>query len=303
MLCSDDKHPDELLHGHINQLVKRAMDNGIDIFKVLISACVTPIKHYKLDVGLLQPGDKADFIVVDNLENLKIMSTYIEGKQVAHNGQALFSTTRSHPINNFNATPKKECDFIEKNQNKDINIIEAVDGMLFTNKIKANPKVVADKLVADISRDILKIVVLNRYDLVAYPSIAFIKGFGLKKGAMASSVAHDSHNIIAVGTNEKDLCQAVNLVIKHRGGLAVVDGTFSEVLPLPFAGILSDDSGVNVAEKYVCLDKAVKERGSTLKAPFMTLSFMALLVIPSLKISDKKLFDVERFQFTDLFCE
>ncbi len=302
MFCSDDKHPDDLTAGHINEMVKRAIHYGIDKMDVLKIASLNPIKHYQLDVGLLQVGDPADFSVIDNFSNLNILKTFINGRLVAKNGKTLIGETRKRIVNNFNTREKRVHDFAFKNKNGKINIIEAVDGQLITNRVIEKPKVVDNYIVSDPERDILKIAVINRYK-DSSPSIGFIRNFGLKRGAIGSSVAHDSHNIVSVGVNDIDICRAVNIIIKNKGGLGAVCGDTEKVLPLTIAGIMSDLSYEEVSRRYTELDKFAKELGSQLKAPFMTLSFMALLVIPEIKLSDRGLFDVSKFEFIDLFLK
>ncbi len=304
MFCSDDKHPDSLVLGHINQLCARAVEKGIDIFKVLKAACVNPVMHYKLDVGLLRKGDAADFIVVKNLKKFEVVKTYINGALVAEEGRSLFKTSRSEIINNFSCSKKSAADFAlpwnGKNENP---VIEALDGQLITNKLSVKPKVVDNYIVSDVANDILKIVVVNRYQSAPVAS-SMIKNFGIRKGAIASSVAHDSHNIVAVGVDDESICRAVNLVIEHKGGISCVcpaasNGSWTEMaLPLPVAGLMSNEDGYMIAAQYEQLDRMAKaELGATLASPYMTLSFMALLVIPHLKLSDKGLFDGDRFEF------
>lgn len=300
MLCRDDIHPDDLLRGHINILVKKAFRMGLDRMKVLRCACVNPVLHYGLDVGLLQEGDPADFAVIDNLDDLSILKTIVNGKAVAEGGETLMPRVEAGVVNNFKAQGKVASDFYVKKSGENINVIEAIDGQLFTNRLRIKPKLRDGYVLSDPDRDILKIAVVNRYNDMP-PAIGFVKGFGLKRGAIASSVAHDSHNIICVGVTDKELRRAVNLVIEHKGGLSVVHDSTREILPLPVAGIMSDEEGFKVAERFSYLDKLAKNLGSELTAPFMTLSFMALLVIPKIKISDKGLFDGERFQFMSLF--
>jgi len=301
MFCSDDKHPDDLMAGHINKMVKKAIHYGVDTIDVLRIASLNPIRHYGLDVGLLQVGDPADFLVIDNLKDLNILETFINGGLVAKDGKTLIEESSKRIVNNFNTKEKRVHDISIKDQNRKIHIIEAVDGQLITNQILDEAKVVDDSIVSDTKRDILKIVVINRYK-DSSPSIGFIKNFGLKKGAIGSSVAHDSHNIISVGVDDMDICRAVNIIIKNKGGLSAVCGDTEKVLPLPIAGIMSDLNYIEVSKKYIELDRFAKELGSQLRAPFMTLSFMALLVIPEIKLSDKGLFDVSKFEFMDLFA-
>jgi adenine deaminase len=311
MFCSDDKHPDSLVEGHINLLCQRAIAKGIDVFKVLQAACINPVEHYKMNVGLLKEGDPADLIVVEDLVNFKVVETYISGEMVAENGRSILRLRsgqkgKSKVINNFNCDEKTVEDFkyeISDSPFRGVgDVIEALDGQLITNKLSIKPKVVNDEIVSDTESDILKMVVVNRYK--NYPvAKAFVKNFGLKHGAIASSVAHDSHNIIAVGVDDESICRAVNLIIKNRGGISLTPSPSPQVergellLPLPVAGLMSNEDGYKVAELYTAIDKAAKELGSKLSAPFMTLSFMALLVIPHLKLSDLGLFDGDRFEF------
>jgi len=299
MFCSDDKHPDSLADGHINQLCARAVAKGIDVFKVLQAACINPVQHYKMNIGLLKEGDAADLIVVEDLVNFKVLQTYIDGKLVAENGRSLVVGHASGLLNNFDCAEKQIADFAFDVSafGETVYAIEALDGQLITNKILCNPIVKNGFYEADVTTDILKIVVVNRYKNAPVAK-AFIKNFGLKKGAIASSVAHDSHNIVAVGVDDESLMHAVNGVIKERGGISAVIATPLKVavLGLPVAGLMSNEDGYKVAAAYTAIDKMVKdEMGSTLAAPFMTLSFMALLVIPHLKLSDLGLFDGDGF--------
>jgi adenine deaminase len=298
MFCSDDKHPDSLEEGHINQLVVRALKKGIDVFKILQAACINPIEHYKLDVGMLRPGDPADFIVVDDLKSFTVRNTFIDGVQVAEGGRTQIPRIQSSVVNKFSIQPKKISDFQLRSASAKVRVIEALDGELITREIFDEAATDNGNLVSNIERDVLKIVVINRYH-DAPVAISFVKNFGLNRGALASSVAHDSHNIIAVGVNDEALCKAVNLIIEGRGGVCAVDGQEEFILPLPVAGLMSDRNGYEVSAAYKKVDALSKEFGSTLKSPFMTLSFMALLVIPSLKLSDKGLFNGDKFTFTE----
>ncbi len=300
MLCSDDKHPDDLIKGHINLLVKRALDKGYNLFDVLRTVTLNPKLHYKLDNGLLQEGDNADFVVIDNLEDFNIIETYINGIKVSENNICLIEKIDEMPINKFECKKISADDLRVEAKSDKINLIEAIDGQLITKKITAGIDINNRSVYADVSKDILKIVVINRYSY-SLPSIAFIRGFGLKDGAIASTIAHDSHNIIAVGVSDEDLANAINLLIDAKGGISYSKGEKHDFLPLPFAGLMSSESVMDVAAKYEAIDKKAKELGTTLKAPFMTLSFMALLVIPEIKISDKGLFDGEKFEFISLF--
>lgn len=301
MFCSDDKHPDELVEGHINLLVKRALAYGYDLYDVLRAASLNPVLHYNLPVGLLRKGDPADFIVVNNMADFKVTATYINGILVAENGRALLPNIDITHINNFNIRHKQAQQFIIKSgsTNPQLRVIEAMDGQLITNEIITAGKVENGCLVSDTTNDILKIAVVNRYNNDADIAMGFIKNIGIKSGALASTVAHDCHNIVAVGADDDALCKAVNALVDCKGGIAVVDGNLNVfVLPLPVGGLMADTDGHTVAEKYAAIDKKAKELGSILRSPFMTLSFMALLVIPSLKLSDKGLFNGSKFEFT-----
>ena len=300
MFCSDDKHPDDLAEGHINDLIKRALAKGLDLFNILRSCTFNPINHYNLDAGLLRAGDDADFIIADNLKDFNILGTWVRGIKVAENGITLIESIKDTPFNNFNITEQLPGSIAVKQRPGRILVQEAYDGQLITGAAEVEPRIEGGYVVSDPERDILKIVVKNRYSETP-AGIGFIRGLGLKRGAVASCVAHDSHNIVATGADDESITRAVNLIIRNRGGISIVEGDREEVLPLPFAGIMTVEDGYVVAEKYRKMDGLAKSLGSQLRAPFMTLSFMALLVIPQLKLSDKGLFDGKNFGFTDLF--
>ena len=299
MFCSDDKHPDDLLLGHINQFCERAIAKDIDIFKVLQVACVNPVKHYGLDVGLLKVGDAADCIVVENLYDFKTLQTYINGALVFDKGESKIVSIDFEILNNFNTDKKLVSDFrYESNQSK-IRVIECLDGELVTNEIIKDATTDNGNLISNTETDILKMTVVNRYENSKL-SIAFIKNIGLKEGAIATSIGHDSHNIIAVGVSDEAICKAVNLIIDNKGGICAVSDDSEKVVPLPIAGIMSDQNAETIGKAYSELDEMAKGLGSKLHAPYMSLSFMALLVIPSLKLGDKGLFDGDTFKFTSL---
>ena len=299
MFSSDDRHPHDLVVGHINLLVKKAISLGYDKMKVLQCACVNPVKHYGLEVGLLQAGDKADFIEVDNFEDLNILRTVINGLLVCQDGWSLIPTVKTKCINNFQIRYKKQEDFAVKASGEKINVIEAIDGLLVTNRLYLEPKIEDGYLVSDIEKDILKITVVNRYKNEP-PTVGFIKNFEFTKGAIASSIAHDSHNVIAVGVSDEEITKAINLVIKHKGGLSVVYDNVEKILPLPVAGLMTNKGAFRVAEEYKRIEAETKKLGTKLTDAFMTLSFMALLVIPEIKLSDKGLFDAKNFKFIGL---
>ncbi|MHA7131658.1 adenine deaminase [Algoriphagus namhaensis] len=300
MFCSDDKHPDSLAVSHINALAARAIAKGKDIFDVLKVACLNPISHYGLNVGQLRKGDPADFILVEDLKDFRVRATYIMGEKVAENGKTLIPRIKNEVINNFHTSFKSPEDFQIPAKGSKVRVIEALDGQLITPEIEGEVLIRDGFAVANLEKDILKIAVVNRYQDLT-PAVAFIKNFGLKTGAIASSVGHDSHNIIAVGVDDQSISRAVNLIIEAKGGVSAVVGTQEEILPLPVGGIMSTKDGYVVAAAYTRIDHMAKEMGSTLGSPFMTLSFMALLVIPDLKLSDKGLFDGQKFAFRNLF--
>ena len=302
MFCSDDKHPNELVEGHVDVLVRRAIALGYNVMDVLKAASLNAIRHYNLNVGLLQKGDDADFIVVDDLRNPVAKQTYIKGVLVAEKGVSNIKYVETGTPNIFERPFLFAQDLFVPDQGKKIKVIECLDGQLITKCFTTEPKVVDGGIVSDVERDILKIVVVNRYQPYT-PTVAFIKGFGLKRGALASSVAHDSHNLVAVGATDKDIIHAINLLIEHTGGVTAYCGTEMLAVPLPVAGLMSNEDGYEVAEAYQNADALAKRLGSTLYAPFMTLAFMALLVIPELKVSDRGLFDVNTFSFTSIYEE
>lgn len=298
MLCSDDKHPDELVKGHLNVIAARAVAKGCDLMNVLRALTINPVKHYGLDVGLLQPNDPADFIIVKDLERFEVMKTYIDGKLVAENGKSLIDSMDEECINNFS------CDFIDvpsihvKYKPGNIKVIQPFEGQLITD-VKLHSSEFLRTTQQDNENDILKLVVVNRYQN-EIPAVGYIHGFGINKGAIASTVAHDSHNIIAVGADDHSIVKAINALIKEQGGVVYANEASENVLPLPVAGLMSNKDAYKVAAQYEAIDKLVKSAGTKLQAPFMTLSFMALLVIPKLKLSDQGLFDGEGFGFTEL---
>ena len=301
MFCSDDKHPDDLMkNGHINALVRRAVAKGYDPIEVLRICSLTPIKHYKLDVGLLQLGDDADFVVVNNLTDFDVKATYIRGEKVSENGIPTFPRyVPSELINQFNVQKVNAAQLRVVPGKGLLKVIHVDDGQLFTHQILCEPKVVAGNIVSDVENDVLKLVVYNRYQ-PSVPAIGFIRNIGLKRGALASTVAHDSHNIVAVGTSDDEIASAINQIIDSKGGILACDGSKTCLLSLPIGGLMSDVEGSKVAERYEEVDAMAKELGSTLHAPFMTVAFMSLLVIPELKLGDKGLFDGKNFRFVEL---
>ena len=306
MFCSDDKHPDTLVSGHIDVLVRRALARGSDLFDVLQVACVNPVRHYRLPVGLLQLGDPADFLVVDDLEKLRIRAVVIAGDVAATDGVCHWPRLESDTPNAFTAGAKSPADFeirvADADRSRPVRVIEARDGQLVTGQTKAVPRVEGGRIVPDAATDLLLIALVDRH-ADRPPALALVRNFGLARGAIASSVAHDSHHVVAVGTSAADVARAVNLVIESRGGLAAVGDGRELLLPLPIAGLMSDRPGAEVAARYAELDRFAKQLGSRLGAPFMTLAFMALLVIPALKLGPDGLFDVRAFRPVGLFAD
>lgn len=303
MICTDDFHPDNFAKGYLNEIVKYTQSKGVKFWNIMQALTINPVAHYRLDVGLLQVGDSADFVVVSDTNSFTVLQTWVKG-QLAYSANKAFEKGKQvEAINNFNAKPIDFKDVVLADRNQKIKVIKVFDGQLFTEQFVETPKTNQGMCVSDTKRDILKMVVVNRYDSTAKPSVAFVRGFGLKRGAMASSVAHDSHNVIAVGTDDIELVRAINLVINAKGGLAVVDGDKAELMELPVGGLMTDLSVTDAGKIYSKLEGMAKNLGSNLKAPFMTLAFMSLLVIPKLKLGDRGLFDVQKFEFTDLFVE
>ena len=300
MFCTDDAHPSYLLKGHINQLVKRALDLGYDLYDVLRAASYNPAQHYKIPVGFLQAGDSADFIVVNDLKELTIQSTYIKGECVFDGMDTTIPFVKPEPCNNFHTKQISEEKLAVRAKGKEMRVIVCKDGELITEQ-RLYPVHTYDGFIdSDPERDILKLVVVNRYRTVP-PTIAFIKGTGLQMGAVAQSISHDSHNIIAVGVTDYEITQAINAVIKAKGGIAVSCMDSVKLLPLPIAGIMSDQTLEETSIRYQEIEKQIKRLRTPMDSLQMTLSFMSLLVIPSLKLGDKGLFDVDSFQFTSLF--
>jgi adenine deaminase len=302
MFCSDDRHPNDLVREHVNSFITRAISKGHDPLKVLRSCIYNPVRHYNLDVGLLQEGDDADMVVVDNLDDFNILQTYIRGQKVAEQGQTLIKSVTEEPINKFNTEKLVTQDLQVIPRGSHIKVIQAMDGQLITHHSTSLLNAAGNNVESDPEKDILKLVVYNRYQK-AKPAIAFVNGFGLKEGAIASSVAHDSHNIIAAGVTDQDIATAINMLVESKGGVSLAGSDGRKIVPLPIAGLMSTADGYDVAANYESLDKQAKAMGSTLHAPYMTLSFMALLVIPDLKLSDQGLFDGRTFGFTSLFTE
>lgn len=304
LFCSDDKHPDELADGHINRIVQRSLIEGFDLFDVLRIACLNPIDHYRLPVGRLRVGDPADFLLAPDLSFSSVHQTVIDGQVVAEDGFSLIASQTCLPLNQFNCQPKRPSDFTLHTEcnspSCQVQVIGAFAGSLVTQRLIETAVVKDGELQLDVPRDLLKIAVVNRYHN-APPAVALVHGFGLKQGAIASSVAHDSHNLIAVGVDDESICDAVNEIVAAQGGVTAVANGSRLTLPLPVAGIMSHADGYQVANQYKAVDRFAKEQlGSILASPFMTLSFMALLVIPELKLSDMGLFDVRQFAFTNL---
>lgn len=303
MLCTDDSHPEDIINeGHVDKIIKLGIKKGLNIFNLLKAATINPVKHYNLNIGLLRINDQADFIVVDNLQDFNVQQTYINGVKLFDKGKLHFKL-RGFPIeiNNFKRKSVSIHDIQIKAISNKIKVIEVEDGELLTKTGIYETKIHDGFAVSNLEKDIIKLVVVNRYDDISFPAVGFIKGIGLKRGAIGTSIAHDSHNLIIAGTTDIDIINCLNTLIENRGGLAACSGSQTHVLPLEVAGLMTNKDGFQVAESYNLLQQKAHEFGTHLKAPFMTLSFMSLLVIPELKLGDKGLFDVNKFEFTSLF--
>ncbi|MGN0032709.1 MAG: adenine deaminase [Candidatus Limimorpha sp.] len=302
MFCTDDNHSDDLVNAHINMMIKKAIGMGYNVLDVIKAATLNPVRHYNVNVGLLQKNDPADFIVIDNLNDFNVLQTFINGNIVAENGKSNIAHLDVDFINNFNAMPVKPDDFFVRDEGKNVKVIEIVKDQIITNilSVRLMPKGDSMNLQSDVENDILKIAVINRYKQ-SKPVVGFVKNFGLKKGAIASSVAHDSHNIIVVGCTDEDMAEAVNQIIASKGGMISYSSEESVLIPLPIAGLMCSDDGYEVASKYKEAKALSTKLGAKVSSPFMTLGFMALLVIPNLKISDKGLFDTQNFEFVSLY--
>ncbi|AZA27189.1 MULTISPECIES: adenine deaminase [Borreliella] len=298
MFCFDDAHPNDILNGHINSIVARAIEYGHDFFDVLKIACINPVLHYKIPVGLLRTGDPADFIITKDIKTFEIDKTYINGKLVFNDGISHIPLISEIPINNFNCEQKSILDFKFSTKNKMIPIINCINNQIITHKTMIDSNLLAPDFQSNIAEDILKIAVINRYENNSKISIGFIKNFGIRKGAIGSTVAHDSHNIIVVGTNDEYLCKATNIIIENKGGLCALNNEKTIIIKLPISGLMSALPAKEIASQYVKLNDFCKNvLGSQLDDPLMTLSFMSLTVVPHLKINDKGLFDVDSFCF------
>lgn len=302
MFCTDDAHPHELINTHINGLVKRAIALGYNELDVIKAATLTPVRHYNLEVGLLQVNDPADMIVVDNLTDFNVINTYINGELVAANGRALLKPVVIETINNFQTEHVCPDDFKVLDKGKDVRMIGVIKGELITEMIIDRPKSLDGYLECDIERDILKIAVISRYEKKKL-TVGFVKNFGLKKGALASSVAHDSHNIVVIGCSDREMTEAVNMIIDSKGGFSVYSEEEQMMLSLPVAGLMTDEDAHKVANEYVKIRDLSIKLGSQLSDPFMTMGFMPLLVIPFMKISDKGIFDCQKFEITSLYVD
>jgi adenine deaminase len=300
-LVSDDKNPIDLKNGHLNQLIKKAINYDIEPIEAIKMVTLNPANHYHLNSGEISVGKKANFTLVNNLKDLNIKLTIVNGEIVAKDGKSLFKVKKPKVSNTFNVNLKKPEDFdikTKKDNNVNVKIIEAFNGELITNSIIDTLKIENNIIQSDTKKDILKISVVERYghNIV---SNGFIKGFGIKKGAVATSISHDSHNIITIGTNSIDMAKAVNELIQNQGGLTVSYNNTKKSLKLPIAGLMSDESIEIVSTNFENMKNLVRKLGSKLDDPFMTLSFMALLVIPDLKLSDKGLFSLNEFGFVN----
>ena len=302
MLCTDDTHPDDLFeNGHIDNLIRKGLEKGCSLMNLLRASSYNAIKHYGLDLGLLQLRDSADFIIIDNPESFKVQSSYMKGNCIYKDGEVLFESHNEILLNNFYRKEIKLEDIQVEAKDCDVHVMTVSDGNLVTGWGSGRPKVEEGKLVSDTNKDLLKMVVMSRYNNEK-PVVGFAQGFGFKKGAISASIAHDSHNIIAVGTKDSDILNALNTLIELKGGMVASEGNETRSVKLDVAGLMSNKRGEDLLVEYTYLSDFTKTFGSSFHSPFMTLAFMSLLVIPKLKLSDKGLFDVEQFKLIDLYC-
>ncbi|REE28506.1 adenine deaminase [Methanothermobacter defluvii] len=302
-LVSDDIHPADLLEGHMDRILRRAVDYGIDPVSAVQMVTINPAEHYGLSTGAIAPGWDADFVVVDSLRDFNVKRVYIDGRPVAEEGRYLIKRrggTRAPPrkleVPDF---PVERLDFRAEGDEATVRVIDVLDGQLITEESVATLEVEDGAVQADTSSDILRVSVLDRYGRGNISS-GFVHGFGLQEGAIASTVAHDSHNLIVVGVDPELMKRAVDILKKAGGGLVAVAEDDHRVLQLPVAGLMSDGDVFEVADGFENLNTFTEQLGSRLSAPFMTMSFLSLLVIPRLKIGDRGLFDVEKFEFVDV---
>ncbi|MCF8357528.1 MAG: adenine deaminase [Prolixibacteraceae bacterium] len=302
MMCTDDCHPDDLEKGYINEMVKTAIEKGYNVFDVISIASKNAKDHYGTETGLLQLYDPADFIVIDNFKNFNIKKVFVNGIEQLNEDPIKKQNPKNEIINNFHQNKIFLNDVRFPSKNKKINAIRIIEDSIITKKEKYQIKENVEYFESETEDDILKIVIVNRYKK-AKPTVGFVNGFNLKKGAIGSSVAHDSHNIVVIGVSDKEICKAISSIQESKGGLVAVNGNETHLLPLPIGGIMSDKSCEEVSRQYKSLNNIAKEMGCKIHAPFMTLSFMSLLVIPEIKIGDMGLFDVNKFSFINVYDE
>ena len=305
MFCTDDCHPDDFVRGHINLIVKRALADGYDLWDVLQAACVNAQKHYNRNWGLLQVGDPATFITVDNISpHFRVETTVINGEEAFNYNSNLPShhDSQDHVLdfnfpNNFVAAPITAADIAFDIKSGDtVHVIHASDGSLLTDheevKVSGNPLFDSQYPWTEVQ----KIVVYNRYVPGAKPIVGLVRGFNVKSGAMAGSVAHDCHNIVAIGSNDEYLVRAINRIVEMRGGQVVVTPHEMLDIPLPIAGLMAPMGGHEIAFRTLCIQEKVREIGCQMKSPFITMAFMCLPVIPDIKITDRHLMDTRTFK-------
>lgn len=326
-LVSDDIHPGDLSQGHMDHIIKKAIICGLDPIEAVKMVTINPSNHYSLNMGAISPGREANLIMVDDLENFNVKKVYIGGELVAKNKTALFNPTHISSGNTIFLEKTKPSDFTIPLSGNEVMVrtIDVLDEQLITSESEAIMQITNKEIVADVEQDILKIAVIERYGKSISKistknkqfsqlsknevilgnnnkkmALAFVRGFGIKEGAFASSVAHDSHNVIVVGTDSNYMARAVNILIENNGGLVAVSKNSQKSLKLPIAGLMASESAEIISSKLEDLHSMAGEMGCSLKSPFMTMSFLALLVIPNLKISDKGLFDVSKFEFVNV---
>jgi adenine deaminase len=297
-----------MTEGHIDSMIRMAIDFGINPAMAIRMASINTAKYFHLEQsGAIAPGYYADLVVLDDLKSCRVNMVFKHGKKVAENGDLIIPEAPRpvvHIRSTINVKWLYETDFQIPAKPGKCRVIGLIPQQIITHQLIEEPKLENGLVAADINRDILKLAVIERHNASGNIGLGLLKGFGLKSGALATSVAHDSHNIIVVGTNDIDMLAAAVQIIKMQGGLVVVDqNQIIESLPLPIAGLISDKPLLEVKNKLEAVNRAAKSLGAIPNDPFMALSFLALPVIPELKLTDKGLVDVAKFKLVNLFEE
>ncbi len=305
-IVSDDICAEDLIDGHIDKLLRKAVSLGMDAFEALKLVTINPAKHYNLNVGSITPGKQADLVFIDNLEDFNVKRVIVDGNTIYKKQKLLYRANPMPVKTTLKITPKTAEDFDVKAQDENhksatVNVINVEDNTIISSHDTAKLSIDRNTVIPSVFEDILKISVIERYGGNTIAN-GFVHGFNIKNGAIASSVSHDSHNIIAVGTNSQYIAEATNKIIENKGGLVAMSNKEMIDLPLPIAGLMSDKSANVVSKVSSSLNELVSSMGCTLSSPYTTLSFLALPVVPSIKITNKGLFDVDANKFIDVIA-